>query len=184
MHITKRWTCWLLGAWLLGTAAVEAQAPASPPSGRAAATPPSRSRRSRRASTTRCPTEAEIKAVLDRIRDHFVRATPYRIIDTATGQPITDFTTPIKTAGIDTEAGRVQRLDVLDGRRARRDDAGDRRHRRPGFQAYAIKNFDFIFDAPAVLPAAGQGVRPAERGATAGCSTCANSTTAAPSARR
>jgi len=31
------------------------------------------------------PSEAEIKAVLDRIRDHFVRSTPYRIVDTATG---------------------------------------------------------------------------------------------------
>ena len=35
------------------------------------------------------PSEAEIKAALDRIRDHFVRSTPYRIIDTSTGQPIT-----------------------------------------------------------------------------------------------
>ncbi|HSP90749.1 MAG TPA: hypothetical protein VLN08_07580, partial [Vicinamibacterales bacterium] len=51
------------------------------------------------------PTEAEIKAALDRIRDHFVRSTPYRIIDTVTGQPITDLSTPVKTAGIDSRSG-------------------------------------------------------------------------------
>ena len=47
------------------------------------------------------PTEAEIKIVLDRIREHFVRSTPYQIIDTATGQPVTDLSKPTKTAGID-----------------------------------------------------------------------------------
>src|ERR1022692_907230 len=31
------------------------------------------------------PTEGEVKATLDRIRDYFVRSTPYRIVDTATG---------------------------------------------------------------------------------------------------
>jgi len=34
------------------------------------------------------PTEGEVKATLDRIRDYFVRSTPYRIIDTATGAPV------------------------------------------------------------------------------------------------
>ena len=51
------------------------------------------------------PSEAEVKAALDRIRDHFVRSTPYRIIDTSTGQPITDLSTPVKTAGIDNRNG-------------------------------------------------------------------------------
>src|SRR5215212_11981657 len=48
------------------------------------------------------PTEAEIKAPLDRIRGFFERSTPYRVIDTATGQPITALAKPAKTAGIDT----------------------------------------------------------------------------------
>src|SRR5512137_140875 len=51
------------------------------------------------------PSEAEIKAVLDRVRDHFVRSTPYTIIDTATGAPITDLSRPTKTAGIDNRKG-------------------------------------------------------------------------------
>lgn len=44
------------------------------------------------------PTEADIKAVLDRIRAYFVRATPYRIINTDTNQPIPDLSRPIKAA--------------------------------------------------------------------------------------
>src|ERR1039457_4620795 len=45
------------------------------------------------------PTEAEIKA------------TAYRIFDTQTGQPITDFTHPIKTAGVDNRAGQFNDWD-------------------------------------------------------------------------
>src|ERR1700735_3783921 len=46
------------------------------------------------------PTEAEIKATLDRVRDYFVRSTTYKVIDTQTGQPLTDFSMPVKTAGV------------------------------------------------------------------------------------
>src|ERR1035441_9302588 len=48
------------------------------------------------------PTEAEIKATLDRIRDYFVRSTTYRVVDSLTGRAITDFSQPIKTAGVET----------------------------------------------------------------------------------
>jgi len=41
------------------------------------------------------PTEGEVKATLDRIRDYFVRSTPYRIIDTATGAPVEDQGNPL-----------------------------------------------------------------------------------------
>jgi unsaturated rhamnogalacturonyl hydrolase len=92
------------------------------------------------------PTEAEVKAVLDRIRDHFVRSTPYRIIDTATGQPLTDLTTPIRTAGIDNRAGEFNDWTypmgvVLAGMLLATDVTGDR-----SFETYTFKNFDFIFD--------------------------------------
>jgi len=92
------------------------------------------------------PTEGEIKAVLDRIRDYFVRATPYRVIDTATGATITEFSTPIKTAGIDNREGEFNDWTysmgvVLAGMLHVTDVTGDQR-----FQAYALKNFDFIFD--------------------------------------
>ena len=92
------------------------------------------------------PTEAEIKQVLDRIREHFVRSTPYRIIDTATGQPITDLSRPVKTAGIDNRAGEFNDWTysmgvVLAGMLQVADVTGDAR-----FQDYTIKNFDFIFD--------------------------------------
>lgn len=91
------------------------------------------------------PAEAEIKAALDRIRDHFVRSTPYRIIDTATGQPITDFSTPVKAAGIDSRAGEFNDWSypmgvVLAAMLQVTEVTGD-----TSFQDYTFKNFDFIF---------------------------------------
>jgi rhamnogalacturonyl hydrolase YesR len=88
------------------------------------------------------PTEGEIKATLDRVRDYFVRSTTYRVIDTRTGQPVTDFSTPVKTAGVGefndwdypigvALAGMLQIFDVT----------GDATYR-----DYTLKNFDFIFD--------------------------------------
>jgi rhamnogalacturonyl hydrolase YesR len=92
------------------------------------------------------PAEAEIKAVLDRIRDHFVRNTPYRIVDTATGMPIADLTAPTKTAGIDLKSAEF--IDwtysmgvVLAAMLHVTDVTGD-----PSFQAYTFRNFDFIFE--------------------------------------
>jgi rhamnogalacturonyl hydrolase YesR len=92
------------------------------------------------------PTEAEIKAVLDRVRGHFERSTPYRVIDTATGTPATDLSTPIKTAGIDTRTGEFNDWTysmgvVYAGMLLASDVTGD-----PRFQQYTIRNFDFIFD--------------------------------------
>ena len=92
------------------------------------------------------PTEQEIKATLDRIRDYFVRSTPYTIIDTQTGAPIADLTTPTKTAGIDLRPGQFNDWDypmgvVLAAMLHVTDVTGD-----PSYQAYTFKNFDFIFD--------------------------------------
>ncbi len=92
------------------------------------------------------PTEAQIKQVLDRVRGHFERATPYRIIDTATGAPITDFSRPIRTAAVDTSTGEFNDWTysmgvVLAGMLQVTDVTGDEAYRR-----YALKNFDFIFD--------------------------------------
>ncbi len=91
------------------------------------------------------PSEAEIKAALDRIRDHFVRSTPYRIIDTATGQPIEDFSTPVKTAGVDNRNGEFNDWTysmgvVLAAMLQVTDVTGD-----TTYQDYTFKNFDFIF---------------------------------------
>jgi unsaturated rhamnogalacturonyl hydrolase len=92
------------------------------------------------------PSEAEIKAVLDKIRDHFVRSTPYRVIDTGTGAPITDLGKPTRTAGIDTKAGEFNDWTysmgvVLAGMLQVSEVTGDKT-----FAAYTFKNFDFIFD--------------------------------------
>ncbi len=92
------------------------------------------------------PSEAEIKAVLDRIRDHFVRSTPYRIIDTETGEPITDFTKPVRTAAVDNRAGEFNDWSysmgvVLAAMLLATEVTGD-----ASFQDYAFKNFDFIFE--------------------------------------
>ncbi len=92
------------------------------------------------------PTEAEVKATLDRIRDYFVRSTPYRIIDTATGAPVEDLTKPTRTAGIDLRQGQFNDWDypmgvVLAAMLQAADSTGD-----ATYSEYAIKNFDFIFD--------------------------------------
>jgi unsaturated rhamnogalacturonyl hydrolase len=91
------------------------------------------------------PSEADVKAALDRIRDHFVRSTPYRIVDTATGKPITDFSKPTKTAGIDTANGEFNDWSysmgvVLAAMLQVTEVTGD-----TTFQDYTFKNFDFIF---------------------------------------
>lgn len=92
------------------------------------------------------PSEADVRAVLDRIRDHFVRSTPYRIVDRETGAVITDFTNPTKTAGIDTGKGEFNdwtySMGVVLAAMIHVSDVT----KDPSFQAYAIKNLDFIFD--------------------------------------
>ena len=92
------------------------------------------------------PAEAEIKAVLDRVREHFERSTPYRVIDTATGAPIADLSKPVRTAGIDNRAGEFNDWTysmgvVLAAMLQAAEVTGDAR-----YQQYALKDFDFIFD--------------------------------------
>jgi len=92
------------------------------------------------------PTEAAIKATLDRVRDYFIRATPYRIIDTATGQTIADLSTPVKTAGIDERESPFNAWDysmgvVLAAMLLDSEVTGDAR-----YADYTFKNFAFIFD--------------------------------------
>jgi rhamnogalacturonyl hydrolase YesR len=92
------------------------------------------------------PTEAEIQEPLARIRDYFVRTTPYRVIDTATGQAVTDLTTPTKTTGIDLGPGEFNDWTysmgvTLAAMLQVTEVTGD-----PSFQAYTDKNFKFIFD--------------------------------------
>jgi unsaturated rhamnogalacturonyl hydrolase len=90
------------------------------------------------------PTEQEIKATLDRVLDHFVRSTPYRVIDTATVEPVTDLTKPTATAAV--QGREFNEWDypmgvALAGMLLTTDVTGDAR-----YQEYALKNFDFIFD--------------------------------------
>ncbi|MCX6543668.1 MAG: glycoside hydrolase family 88 protein [Acidobacteria bacterium] len=92
------------------------------------------------------PAEADIKQVLDRVRDYFVTNTPYRIIDAVTNQPITDFSKPVKTAGIDSRINEFNDWTysmgvVLAAMNHITDVTGDQR-----YQNFSIRNFDFIFD--------------------------------------
>ncbi|HET9360021.1 MAG TPA: glycoside hydrolase family 88 protein [Vicinamibacterales bacterium] len=92
------------------------------------------------------PAEAEIVQSLGRIREHFVRSTPYRLVDTATGQPLRDVTTPTQTAGIDLGPGEFNDWTysmgvVLAGMLHATDVTGDR-----SFESYTRRNFDFIFE--------------------------------------
>ena len=92
------------------------------------------------------PTEAAIKATLDRVRDHFIRATPYRIVNTATGLPVTDLSTPVKTAGIDDRQSQFNAWDysmgvVLAAMLLDSEVTGD-----ASYEDYTFRNFAFIFD--------------------------------------
>jgi rhamnogalacturonyl hydrolase YesR len=92
------------------------------------------------------PAESEIKATLDRIRDYFVRSTPYRIIDTQTGKEITDLSQPTKTAGIDNRGGQFNDWDypmgvTLAAMLHVSAVTGD-----ASYGAYTFKNFNFLFD--------------------------------------
>jgi rhamnogalacturonyl hydrolase YesR len=92
------------------------------------------------------PSPDEITIVLDRVLEYFVRSTAYRIIDTATGQPITDFITPVKTAAVDMRLGEFNDWNYSIGVSLAAmvhvsEVTGD-----PRFQAYTLKNFDFIAD--------------------------------------
>lgn len=92
------------------------------------------------------PSEDDIRQPLERIRDYFVRTTPYRVVDTATGQPVGTLATPTKTTGIDLGPGEFNDWTysmgvVMAGMLHVSEVTGD-----PSFAAYTNKNFTFIFD--------------------------------------
>ena len=92
------------------------------------------------------PTEAEIVAALARVRDRFVRATPFRVIDTSTGAPITDFSRPTRTAGIDLGPGEFNdwtySMGVVHAGMLRATEVtGD-----ASYEQYSIRDFDFILE--------------------------------------
>ncbi len=94
----------------------------------------------------RVPAEADIRQALDRVRGHFERSTPYRLVDTATGKLVAEPAAPSKTVGIDLGPGEFNDWTysmgvVIAGMLLATDATGD-----ASFQQYAIKNFDFIFD--------------------------------------
>jgi len=145
---TRQWVSAAAVTAALGTGLAYAQPPAAtaPPGQRPGRSDPAFSQPSVAPGVDyTVPSEAEVKAALDRIRDHFVRSTPYRIIDTATGQPITDLSTPAKTAGIDNRNGEFNDWSysmgvVLAAMLQVTEVTGD-----TTFQDYTFKNFDFIF---------------------------------------
>jgi unsaturated rhamnogalacturonyl hydrolase len=126
------------------TAALTAQAPA-PPQGPGRSDPTFAQPSLAPGVDYTVPTEAEIVQALGRIREYFVRSTPYRLVDTATGQPLAGVTTPTRTAGIDLGQGEFNDWTysmgvVLAGMLHATDVTGDTR-----FEEYTRKNFDFIF---------------------------------------
>ncbi len=139
---------WTTAAMIaLAAGIVHAQPPAAPASQRPGRSDPAFSQPSIAPGVDyTVPAEAEIKAALDRIRDHFVRSTPYRIIDTATNQPIADLAVPVRrTAGVDNRAGEFNDWSysmgvVLAAMLQVAEVTGD-----ASFTDYTFKNFDFIF---------------------------------------
>jgi unsaturated rhamnogalacturonyl hydrolase len=92
------------------------------------------------------PQVKDIKEVLDRVKNYFVESTPYRIIDSKTGETIKDFTEPNKNAVVDYSKGEFNLWSytmgvVYAGMNLATDVTGDK-----SFANYAIKNYDFIFD--------------------------------------
>ena len=92
------------------------------------------------------PSEASVKATIDRVRDYFLRATPYHIIDTTTGKVITDLSKPVRSAGIDERENQFNDWDypmgvVLAAMLLDTEATGDAK-----YQDYTFKNFAFIFD--------------------------------------
>jgi rhamnogalacturonyl hydrolase YesR len=133
----------LLAGWLAGSSLAIAQ-PAQPPPGRS---DPSFQQPSLVPGADYVvPSPEEIKITLDRVLDHFVRSTPYKIIDSASGQTVTDFSKPTKTAGIDRSKGEFNDWTysmgaVMSGMLLVTEVTGDAR-----YADYTVKNFDFIFD--------------------------------------
>jgi len=110
------------------------------------------------------PSESEIRADLDRVLAYYVRSTSYEIIDTASGKPITDFTRPIKSAGIKAQPGEFADWTysngvALAGMLQVSDATGDKR-----FQNYTLKTFDFIFDHEPYFRAQAKGFGPQHAG--------------------
>jgi unsaturated rhamnogalacturonyl hydrolase len=145
MNVSHRIVGLAVGMLVAGSVAL-AQAPQNPlpPGGRS---DPSFSQPSLASGVDyTVPTEAEVKTVLNRIRDYFVRSTPYAIVDTATNAPITDLTRPVKTAGIDTRPGEFNDWTysmgvVLAVMLQVTEVTGD-----TTFSTYTFKNLDFIFN--------------------------------------
>ena len=130
---------------LLLAATVDGQAPA-PPQGQGRSDPSFTQPSLPPGVDYTVPTEAEITRTLGRMRDYFVRSTPYRVIDTSTGKPLADLKTPTRTAGIDLGPGEFNDWTysmgvVLAGMLHVSDVTGDR-----SFEEYTRKNFAFIFD--------------------------------------
>lgn len=92
------------------------------------------------------PTEAEIKQTLDSILGYFLRSSSFRIVDSATKKPITDFSKPLKTAEVDLASGEFNDWTYSSGVALAAmlqvsEATGDERYR-----DYAVKDFSFIFD--------------------------------------
>jgi len=90
------------------------------------------------------PDPAEVKAVLDRVREHYERSTVYQVIDTGTGQAITDLARPTKSAAVDNRNGEFNDWTysngvALAGMLHVSDVTGDLR-----YQAHTLRVFDFI----------------------------------------
>lgn len=92
------------------------------------------------------PKPADIKAVIDRVKNYFVESTPYRIVDSKTGNEITDFSEPNKNAVLDLSKGEFTQWSytmgvVYSGMNLATEVTGDK-----SYLDYAIKNYNFVFD--------------------------------------
>ncbi len=138
---------WLIASLLLFTAraALAQQTPVTPTS--AGRSDPSFSQPSIAPGVDyTVPSEEDIVATLQHIQSHFVRSTPFRIIDARSGQPITDFSQPLKSAAVDMGGGEFGDWTysmgvVLTGMLQASAVTGD-----PRYKEYTFRYFDFIFD--------------------------------------
>ncbi len=92
------------------------------------------------------PTAREIQSVIDRVANHFILTTSYRVIDKKTGEEITNFSELNPNAVIDTRVNEFNTWSytmgvVHSGMLL----AGEVTHQQK-YIDYVIRNYDFIFD--------------------------------------
>ncbi len=92
------------------------------------------------------PKKEEIRSAVQKIKDHYVRSTVYRIVDVKTGREITDFSTVDPNAGNDIGSNSYTNWEYTNGVLFGALGAATEYLKDTSYIDYAVRNYDFIFD--------------------------------------